>query len=117
MRSAAICWIMLGVGALTAQQPSIPIPVRSIYVKLVSTNSEPLHAIGFDAIVEALRSKGIRLAVESRFDPAAVEKAADVIRDLYGDEEQKVRVEHTATQIPPRGVEVTFEVIQLCTCN
>ena len=116
MRSAAICWIMLGVGALTAQQPSIPIRVRSINVKPVSTNSEPLHAISFDAIVAALKSKGIRLAV-GKFDPAAVGKAADAIRDLYGDEGQKVRVEYTATQIPPRGVEVTFEVIQLCTCN
>ena len=80
MRSAAICWIMLGVGALTAQQASIPIPVRSIHVKLVSTNSEPLNALGLDAIVAALKSRGIRLAVESRFDPAAVDKAA--IREM-----------------------------------
>lgn len=116
MRSAAICWVLLGVGALTAQKPSLPI-VRHIRVKLVSTNREPLNAIGFDAIAAALKSKGIHLAVESTFDPVAVDKAADMIRDMYGDEGQNVRVEYTATQIPPRSVEVSFEVIQLCTCN
>lgn len=66
MRSAAICWVLLGVGALTAQKPSLPI-VRHIRVKLVSTNREPLNAIGFDAIAAALKSKGIHLAVESTF--------------------------------------------------
>ena len=117
MRFAAICWVLLSVAALTAQQPSIPISVRSITVRLVSTRSEPLHAIDFDAFAAAFKSHGIHLAVETRFDPAEVDKAADVIRDMYGHQGQKVRVEHTVAQRTPRGAEVAFEVIQLCSCN
>jgi len=117
MRPTAIICVVLGVGVLTAQQMSIPVSVRSISLKLVSTNKEPLNAIGLDAIAAALKARGIHLAVENAFDPAAVDKAADVIRDLYGDEGQKVRVEHTAKQTPRGKVEVTFEVIQLCGCN
>jgi hypothetical protein len=71
-----------------------------------------------DAITATWRSKGIDLGVEHRLNPVAVEKAADVIRDMYGDKGQKVRVEHTVTQIPPgRSLEVKFEVTQLCTCD
>jgi hypothetical protein len=42
-----------------------------------------------------------------------VDQAANVIRDMYGDARQKVRVEHAVKQIPPRSLEVAFEVIQL----
>jgi hypothetical protein len=117
MRLAAICWVILGVGALTAQQPSIAVSVRSITVKPVSTGSEPLNAIGFEAFSSAWKTRGIHLATETRLDPAAVDKAADVIRDMYRDQGQKVRVEHTVTQIRPGAVEVAFEVIQLCACD
>lgn len=117
MRSTAIFCVVLGVGALTAQQMSIPVSIRSISFKLVSTNKEPLSAIGLDAIAAPLKARGIHLAVENTFDPAAVEKAADVIRARYGDEGQKVRVEHTAKQTPRGKVEVAFEVIQLCGCD
>jgi hypothetical protein len=116
-RSAAICWVLLSVWALTAQQPPIPMPVRHIKVRLISTTSKGLTAIDFGAIAATWKSKGIDLAVERRLDPAAVEKAADAIRDMYADGGQKVRVEHTVTQIPPRSLEVAFEVIQLCACN
>jgi hypothetical protein len=117
MRFAAICWFLLGVGALTAQQPSTPVSVRSITVEPVSTNSVPLDALDMHAFAAALKSKGIHLAVETRFDPATVSKAADVIRDMYRAEGQKVRVKHMTAQITSAGVDVTFEVIQLCPCN
>jgi len=64
-----------------------------------------------------LKSRGIDFAVERRFDPAAVEKAADVLRELYTGAGQEVRVEHTVSAIPPRSVEVSFEIIQLCACR
>jgi hypothetical protein len=76
-----------------------------------------LHAFGPEAFASAWKSKGIDLAVERRYDPAAVEKAAHALRAMYGDEGQKVRVEYTVTDIPPRSLEVTFEIIQLCTCS
>lgn len=117
MRFAAICCFALGVGALTAQQPSVPVSVRSITVRPVSTSSAPLNAIDFEAFSSAWKARGIHLAVEIRLEPAAVDKAADVIRDMYRDRGQKVRVEHTVKQIRPGAVEVAFEIIQLCPCN
>ena len=117
MRFAAICWFLLGAGVLTAQQPSTSVSVRSITVEPVSTSSVPLNALDMHAFAAALKSKGIHLAVETRFDPAAVEKAADVIRDMYRDQGQKVRVKHMVARITSAGVDVTFEVIQLCPCN
>jgi len=86
-------------------------------VKLVTTGSEPANPIGVDAIARALKSRRVSLAVEDRFDPAQLDKAGDVIRDLYGDTGRKVRVDYSVTHIPPRGVEVAFEVIELCDCK
>jgi hypothetical protein len=117
MRIVAMCLCLLTAGALTAQQSSTSMPVRSITLKLVSTSSEALNSIGLDAIAAALKGKGIQLAVEGRFDPSQVEKAADVIRDMYGDQGQKVRVEHSVTQMRPHSVGVAFEVVQLYSCN
>ncbi|MGO9258769.1 MAG: hypothetical protein ACLQU1_20980 [Bryobacteraceae bacterium] len=73
--------------------------------------------IDFGAIAANWKSKGIDLAVGRSLDPAAIYKAADAIRDMYAGEGQKVRVEQTVTQIPPRSLGVAFEVIQLCACN
>ena len=118
MRSVAMCCCLLMAGVLTAQQPSTSsMPVRSITLKLVSSSSRALSPIGLDAIAAALKTKGIHLAVESRFDPSQVEKAADVIRDMYGEQGQRVRVEHGVTQVCPHGVEVAFEVVKLCACD
>lgn len=52
MRSGAVCWVLLGVGALAAQQPPIPMPVREIKVRLISTTRQGLPAIDFGAIAE-----------------------------------------------------------------
>jgi hypothetical protein len=115
MRSAVMCWVLVGVGALMAQPP-LPI-VRSINFRPISTTSKGLHAFGPEEIAAAWKSKGIDLAVERRYDPAAVEKAANAIRDMYGDEGQRVRVEYIVAQIPPRSLQISFEINQLCTCN
>jgi outer membrane protein assembly factor BamA len=117
MRTVAGCLLLIAAGALRAQPQPSPIPVRSISVKLVSTSSAALNAISMSAIAAALKDKGIHLAVESAFDSTAVEKAGDAIRDMYFQQGQRVRVEHTVTQAPPRSVEVVFEVVQLCACN
>jgi hypothetical protein len=117
MRFAVMCWAVLCAGALPAQQSSSPMLVRSIRIKLVSTSKVPLKSVDMDVITGALKSKGINLAVERRFDPSAVDKAAEMIREMYGDDGHKVRVEHTVIQIPPQSLEVAFEVIQLCMCN
>lgn len=117
MRTTAMCLFTLTAGALAAQQPPISMPVRSITVKLVSTSSVALKSIRFDAIAAALKSRGISLAVESKFDSSSVEKAADVIQNMYADKGQKVRVEHRVTHVAPDNVDVAFEVVQLCACD
>jgi len=111
---------LVSAGVLAAQKAPVPVSarVRYIEVKPVSTNSTGLKEIGSGAIAATLKREGIDLAVERTYDPVAVAKAADVIRDLYGGAGQKVRVEYTVTQIPPgASVGVAFEVIQLCACN
>jgi hypothetical protein len=117
MRFAVMCWAVSCAVALPAQQSSWPMLVRSIRIKLVSTSKVPLKSVDMEVITGALKSKGIDLAVERRLDPSAVDKAAEMIREMYGDAGQKVRVEHTVTQMPPQSLEVAFDVIQLCTCN
>lgn len=117
MRFAVMCWAVLCATALPAQDSTSPVLVRSIQVRLVSTSKKPLKSIDMNVIAGTLKSKGINLAVERRFDASAVDKAADAIRDIYREEGQNVRVEQTVTQIPPGALEVAFEVIQLCTCN
>jgi hypothetical protein len=116
MRFALVCWFLLVIGAM-AQQPSPRITVRSIRVRPISTNRTPLVDISMDAFAAALKSRGINLTVESKFDPPAIDKAAEVLRGMYRDAGQEVRVEHTASEIPPHSAEVSFEVIQLCTCH
>jgi hypothetical protein len=117
MRSAAICLVLLGAAALTAQQPPLPI-VRSIRFRLIATTRKGLPAIDLEAIAAAWKTKGIDLAVERRYNPAAVEKAAHAIRDTYRAQSQKVRVEYTVTgMIPPHSLEVKFEIVQLCACD
>jgi hypothetical protein len=114
MRIATTCWTaILCIGTLTAQnRPSTP-PVRRIKIRLISTNSEPLRDLE-DSVTEALKNTGV--ALERRFDPGAADRAESVIRDLYAQNGQTVRVEHTANQFQPGGVEIAFEVIQLCAC-
>ena len=67
--------------------------------------------------MRAFKSRGVSLALEHRFDPAQLNGADDVIRDLYDDTGGKVRVEHSVTHLPPRGVEILFEVVELCDCK
>jgi len=113
---AVIYSFLLGIGAITAQQAS-PRTVRSIRFRVISTNSKPLPGISMDEFAANMKSRGIDFAVERKFDPIAVEKAADVLRKLYSGAGQEVRVEHTVSAIPPRSVEVSFEIIQLCACR
>jgi hypothetical protein len=56
----------------------------------------------------------VGLALDDRFDIARLQSAGDVIRDLYRDAGRKVRVEHSVTHMPPRSVEIAFDVVELC---
>ncbi len=112
MRFKIMCFA-LAAGVLMADQSSMHI--RSVIYKFVSTAKTPLKEMSIDAITTTLTSKGIALR---NFDSSEVDRAGDVIRDLYGNAGQKVRVEHSVTQASgSRSVEVRFEVIQLCSCE
>jgi hypothetical protein len=109
--------LLLSLGGSSGQQTSSPLTVRSIKVNLVSTSSQTITPIGIEAIAKALKSSGVSLALEDRFDPAQLYSADDVIRDVYGNRGRKVRVEHSVTHMPPRGVEIAFDVVELCDCK
>ena len=115
MRFRILCLLLTGSALSLAWQTSyIPI-VRSIRVQFIQTSSEPPPAIGVETILEALKKVG--LAVEQRLDSSKLNKAVDVIQSLYGNAGRKVRVEHSVGSIPPRSLEVTFDVTELCTCK
>lgn len=114
---ALVCCFLLAAGVAAAQQVSTSPMIRSVSVRLIPSSRTGMNAIGFERIAAALKCQGIPLAVEGKFDAAAVEKAGNAIRDLYLAQGQKVRVEHSLTQLPPRSVEVRFEVVQLCNCD
>ena len=115
MRLRVMMCLAMAAGALMAEQPSMTI--RDFTVRVISTSNKPLRQVSIDAITTALKTKGINL-IPDKFESSEVNRAGDIIRDLYGDGGQKVRVEHRVTQAPgPRSVEVEFEVIQLCACE
>jgi hypothetical protein len=115
MHLNVIMCLAMAAGALMAQQSAMT--VRDITVRIVSTSNTPLKQVPIDAVTTALKNKGIKLILD-KFDPLEADRAGDVIRGLYGDGGQKVRVEHRVSQAPgPHSVEVEFEVIQLCSCD
>src|SRR5262249_23813459 len=106
-------WV-LGVfcaGILAAQQAG-PI-VRSIRVQGIATSPKGLVRVAFTEIAAAWKVKGVNLAVESPLDVNALAPADEVIREVYAKRGQSVRVEHSVSPLPPRSVEVRFEVIEL----
>ena len=113
MNLAVACSLLISLSVCFAQQ-TLPLSIRSIRVKLVSPSLQPATPIGIDVITKALKRRGINLAIQERFDPGQLDKAGDVIRDLYGETGRKVRVERLVTQLWPKSVEVTFDVIELC---
>jgi hypothetical protein len=116
-RSRAIVLMAVMAAAAAAQTEASRLTVRSIRVRLISTSSKPLVDIPQGIFAQTLKRKGIALAVENRFDESSVEQAAEGLRGLYADAGQEVRVEHAVSQMPPHSLEVSFEIIQLCTCH
>jgi hypothetical protein len=112
-----VCLILISAGLLSPQeQQSRPI-VRAISIKVVATSPQGLTPIGFDAILSAWKSSQVNLSVEQRLDLASIDKAREIIRELYSKSGHAVRVEHSVNPMPPRSVEVVFQVIELCRCN
>lgn len=109
-----ICAILAGVSFGLAAETSVPPVVRSVRVKYIQT-SERLNPVAQDAISNALRSR--RIALEERLDPAVLDRVDAAIRELYAEKGRTVRVAHSVSAVPPRGAEVTFDVIELCSCR
>jgi len=116
-RLRAIVLMAVLAAAAAGQTEASRLTVRSIRVRLISTSSKPLVDIPPGVFAETLKRKDVDLAVESKFDASAVDQAAEVLRGLYRDAGQEVRVKHAVSQMPPHSLEVSFEVIQLCTCQ
>jgi hypothetical protein len=108
--------LLLGFAVCSGEQGSIPPAIRSIQAKLITTSADPVDQIGFQAIAKALKSRGVYLAVEDLFDPAELQRAKGVIEDLYSASGRHVRVDHSVMNMS-RGVEITFEVVELCNCK
>ncbi len=114
MRFATSLFILLGAGLLTAQQQHWTPTIRSITMKVISTSVPGLAPIKFEAISAAWRSNHVNLDVEKRLDLALIDKAKEVVLQLHAINGSTVRVEHVLNHIPPRSVEVAFQVVELC---
>ena len=116
MRIAVTCLIAAGTGLLAAQHLRALSPsIRSIRVKAISgcqTNS--LTPIKIEVLEAAWKAGKVNLAVESQLDLASIDKAKRVIREEYARLGHAVTVEQEIMQIQPRGVEVSFRVLELC---
>jgi len=117
VRIAILCLLTIGSSFLPAQTRHWTPLVRSIRVESVPTSPKGLPNVEFKAVMAAWKQNGVKLDVEAPLDTAAVDKAGEVLRDLYAERGQSVRVEHSISGIPPRSAEVAFRVIQLSNCK
>lgn len=111
MRIATLCMLCIGPMLFGAgPAPSI----RSIVVSAVPSVASGFTPIEFPAIAATWERQGIGLGVERPLDPASIPRAKDVIGQLYARQGHRVRVAHTVRGIQPSGVEVAFQVIEVC---
>ncbi len=108
---------MIGAGALSAQASQRNPVVRSIVLEAVPTSSTGLPAIDIAAVAAAWRDRHVNLSLERELDTASIAGAKEVLRELYAGRGIAIRVEHSVRQMPPRSVEVTFRMIELCKCD
>ena len=90
--------------------------IRAVSIKANQT-AEQLAAIDFQTVADAWKDNQVDLRVERKLEVRSIEPAREVIRRLYERAGHDVRVEHTVTQARPGGVEIVFQVIQLCRCR
>jgi hypothetical protein len=117
MRLRLVCSMLLVIGISLSQPAPTALTIRHIRIKLVSTTPGSSNPIDIATIMKALRSSGVNIALENRLDPAQLPAATAVIRDLYRESGRSVRVDYSVTQIPPRALELVFEVVELCDCK
>ena len=96
-------------------QDNSALTIRSIRVRLISAIRQPATPITIETITRAMNADGLSVAVEHQLDTTQLQRAGDVIQDVYRKAGRTVRVEHSITQMNPlRSVEVLFEVVELC---
>ena len=116
MRIALICLIAVGTGLSAAQhRPAHSPSIRSIRVKAISgCQTKRLVPINIGVLEAAWKAGKVNLAVESQLDLSSIDGAKRVIREEYARHGRAVAVEHDIMRIQPRGVEVSFRVLELC---
>ncbi|MEP6536648.1 MAG: hypothetical protein ABJF23_15075 [Bryobacteraceae bacterium] len=111
-----VCSLLISLGSCLAQQAPVSLNVRSIRVNLTSPVTAQADPVPVATILKAFKNRGINLSLEERFDPATLDRARDTIRDVYREVGRQVRVDYATTHLPPRAVELVFNVIELCPC-
>ena len=115
MRIALTCLIAVGTGLSAAQHPAHSPSIRSIRVKAISgCQTRSLLPIDIGVLDAAWKAGNVNLAVESQLDLSSIDGAKRVIREEYARHGRAVKVEHDIKRIQPRGVEVSFRVLELC---
>ena len=98
--------LILGAALLFAQPQGQMEVIRSV-------KFENFKGISANDVMNRLKDRGIRLAVEQPYDPEQVSSARNVIKELLEEKgRHDVDVTSAVRTIPPRSVEVTFRAVK-----
>ena len=98
--------LILGVALLFAQPEVQTTVIRSI-------KFEHFKGVTANEMMNRLKDRGVRLAVEQIYEPEQAASARHVLLELLEEKGRRgMEVTSTVRQIPPRSVEVTFKAVQ-----
>ena len=99
--------ILLLAVALVLAQAQVQGPV------IRSIKYEGFQGIETGEIVQRLRDRGVRVALEQVYEKAQVDNARTVLRELLTEKGRNgVEVKSSARHLPPKSVEVIFQVVE-----
>ena len=98
--------LILGAALLFAQPQGQMEVIRSV-------KFENFKGVSANDVMNRLKDRGVRLAVEQPYDPEQVASARNVIKELLEEKGRRdMDVTSAVRTIPPRSVEVTFRAVK-----
>jgi outer membrane protein assembly factor BamA len=98
--------LIVGAMLLFAQPEAQTSMIRSI-------KYENFKGISSEEVMQRLKDRGVRVALEQYYEPQQVDSARQVLQELLEEKGRKgLEVKSEVRQIPPRSVEVTFRAVK-----
>jgi len=90
--------------------------IRSVKIVFIAACEGGQNPVPIENILEQWRREGV-MQVESYFSAQALDRAIDILTEMYAEHEIPVLVIHRSNGIPPRSMEIEFMVIERCNCK